>query len=289
MQYLKNNTIKTISANVPNFAGVPISLQNINTMPDNISFINTSSNNKNLIYIVNKNKTTNGRPDIYSDWYLINNISDTYGTRIYNSELTDWKLNITNSGNIYAYKKDSNYELSSLYKLDTKNNILGDLEQVYSPHSGISFLINDKSTIISMTTGEGLKTYLNNNFTGSNFSDSSLSGLSFTTLSNKCGENDTSENLIICSVPKEIKGYDSGLPDAWYQGFTTWDDNLYVVSADYPNGALLFNINTDGGVFENVDAKDLKINDSYSHVLFINKNDGSLWSLNIENILYQGD
>jgi hypothetical protein len=288
MQYLKNNTIKTISANVPDFAGISISLQDVTSLPDNINFINTSSNNENLIYVINKNKTTNNKPDVYSDWYLINNVNDTYGTRIYTSELTDWKVNITNSDKIYAYNKDSAYELSGLYKLNN-SSVLGDLNQIYNNHSGVSFLINDSTALISMTTGDGLKTYLNNNFNGSNFSDSNISSLDFTTLSNKCGENDSSENIIICSVPKEIKNYDSGLPDAWYQGFTSWDDNLYVVNNDYPNGALLFNINVDGSVFENIDARDLKINNNYSHVLFINKNDGALWSLNIENILYQGD
>ena len=289
MQYLKNNTIKTVSASIPDFAGVSISLQNINTLPDNISFINTSLDNKYLVYIVNKNKITNGKNDIYSDWYLINNVGDTYGTRIYTSELTDWKVNITNSGKIYAYNTDSAFETGRLYKLDTTNSVLGDLNQIYTDHSGASFLTNDSSALISMNTGEGLKTYLNNSFDGSNFYDSNLININFTTLSNKCGENDSYENIIICSVPKEIKNYDSGLPDAWYQGFTTWDDNLYIINKDYPSGTLLFNINTDGGVFENIDAKDLKINNNYSHVLFINKNDGSLWSLNIENILYQGD
>ena len=74
--------------------------------------------NKTAKTIITKSKTTNGKPDIYSDWYIINNSSDTYGTRIYTSELADWKLNISNSGKIYAYNTDSAYELSGLYKLN---------------------------------------------------------------------------------------------------------------------------------------------------------------------------
>lgn len=288
LQYSQNNVVKSVVANIPRNIGIATSLTNINILPDNIIHITNSSNNEYLAYIVSKTKTTNSKPDIYSDWYLMTVTNNTYTNRIYTSQLTSWKLNVTNSGQVYAYNTDTAYEISTLYKLTIPSQGgIGTLGQVYSGHTGTGYLLDDNFGLISMSTGSGLKIYTNNTFSGNAFSDNNLKDLSFKTLINKCSTNTYYGQLIICSVPKEIKNYDSGIPDAWYQGFTSWNDNLYIINSDYAEGALLFDIKQDGGVFENIDAKNLEINTIASHVLFINKNDGSLWSLNIENILFQ--
>lgn len=57
---------------------------------------------------------------------------------------------------------------------------------------------------------------------------------------------------------------------------TTFDDNLYVVNNNYINGQLLYDFKNDGGLSENIDGKDLKINNQKTHLTFINKNDSSL-------------
>lgn len=286
LQYLSGTTIKTISANIPDYYGSTGKLISVTALPDNIKYFTVSHDNKKAAYTVLKNRTSYGRQDTYTDWYLIVNSNDLYGDRIYSSELTSWKLLLDNSSTIYAFTGDTAYETNSLYKLDNDNN----LSQIYSNHNGMSFLLGDNSLLISIFTANGLKTYENNNFIGSAFTDTSINKLSFNTLVNKCGESSTNgEELIICGVPKEIKKYDSGLPDAWYQGMTSWDDNLYIVNNNYANGQLLFDINNDGGITETIDIKNLNIENTNSHLAFINKNDGSLWTLNIANILYQGD
>ncbi|MEI6352998.1 MAG: hypothetical protein WCO35_03650 [Candidatus Nomurabacteria bacterium] len=283
MQYLDGQKIKSFIAKIPTYTGLTSSLSNITNLPDNVSFINTSSNNKYLVYIVSKNKTTNGKKDFYSDWYLINNSDLDYGNRIYTSELTDWKLNITSTGQIYAFNTDTSHEISNLYKLNSNNqNTLGLLNKIYTGNTGTSFLLNSNNIFISMNTGDGLKSFISNNNSTGNIS---LNNINFSTLSNKCALSDSSDKLIICGVPKEIKNYDSGIPDAWYQGFTSWDDNLYVINNDYQSGSLLFDVNKDASIFDSIDMKNLKINNTNSHLGFINKNDGSLWTLNIENIL----
>lgn len=285
MQYLSGNTIKTISAVIPEYYGSTGKLINIVNLPDNIKFFTVSKDNKKAAYIVLKNKASYGRQDTYTDWYLIKDNSDIYGSRIYSSDFSSWKLLIDDDKNIYAFTGDTAYTTNSLYKLE--NNTLS---QIYSNHNGMSFLTAKDSLLVSIFTGNGLKIYKNNYFNGTNFTDSSIYPLQISTLANKCGENSKDgEELIICGVPKEIKNYESGLPDAWYQGLTSWDDNLYVINKDYPAGQMLFNLNSDGGISEKVDIKNVAIEDTKSHLAFINKNDGSLWTLNIGDILYQGD
>lgn len=285
MQYAEGNTIKTVSATVPEYHGSTANLLNIANLPDNIKFITTSPDAKKVAYVVTKNKTTNGFLDTYTDWYYISDVNETYGSRIYSSELSYWKLSLLNNGTVYAYTTPTYYEVNNLYKLNTGSSSLGKLSQVYGNHNGMYFNINNSNILVSIMTGNGLKTY-KKSFDNKSFTDYDLSSLNFNTLIDKCGQNDSNgENIIICSVPKEIKTYEYGLPDAWYQGMTTWDDNLYLVNNDYPYGQLLFDIRNDSEYQDIIDGKNLNINNLKTHLAFINKNDGSLWTLNIANIL----
>lgn len=275
LQYSANNTIKSILANVPDYYTIPNALENIISLENKITNISVSSDFSKAAYVVTKNKIINNKKDLFSDWYLINNNGLN---KIYTSELSSWKLQVINSGDIYAYNDDTAIEKSNLYKL---NNNTNSLKEIYAGHTGSSYLVNSNSVLTSAFTNSGLKIYSDQNFYGNTFSDNNLSNLNFKTLVNKCFLGD----LIICSVPKEIKNYDTGLPDAWYQGLTSWQDNLYVVNSDYTSGQMLFDLNIDGGVTDSFDLKNIQVTKNQNHVLFTNKNDGSLWSINIGNIL----
>lgn len=289
LQYLASDqeTIKTVTATIPESTSYTANLLNVTNLSDNIKFITTSPNNQKLAYLLTKKKTTNGFQDSSSDWYYLDKLSDTYGERVHRSELTDWKLILLNTGEMYAYTTDSYSTKNTLYQVDKTNSSLDSLSLIYGDHNGMSFLINQNNLLVSLATANGLKTYTNNSFRGAEtFSDYNLTSLNFQTLVNKCTQNDSeNQNLIICAVPKEISNYEYGLPDAWYQGMTTWEDNLYVVNQDYPLGQLLFDFQQDSDYTEKLDAKSLKISDDKIHLGFLNKNDSSLWTLNIANIL----
>ena len=278
LQYSSNNTVKSVLANIPEYYNVPNSLENITVLDNNITNISVSEDYSKAVYSVAKNKITNNKKDVLSDWYLINSNGTT---KIYTSNLSNWKLQITNSGSIFAYSNETSIENSSLYLL---NNNTKTLKQIYSGHTGSSYLINNNSLLSSAFTNSGLKIYLNQNFNEGVFSDNNLSNLNFKTLTNKCFLG----NIIICGAPKDIKNYDTGLPDAWYQGLTSWQDSLYLVNSDYTSGQLLFDINIDGGIIGDFDLKNIEVTKDQKHTLFINKNDGSLWSLNIDNIINVG-
>lgn len=286
LQYSSGDIIKTISATIPSSSSQPLNLLNIISLPDNIKNINYSPDNKKLVFTVVKSVNKGDFTDVYSDWYYIDNVDNLYGKRIYTSLFSFWKLIVLNSGEIYAYNTDSSYSKNNLYKLNSSVSSLGYLSLVYGPHFGMSFDIIKNKLLMSLYSANGIQLY-KKDFSGEPFSDTDLYKLNFSTLSNKCTQSEhENTGLIICSVPKGIKNnYDYNLPDAWYQGMTTWDDNLYVVSADYPTGQLLFDIHNDSSYQDKIDGKTLKITPDNRHLVFINKLDGSLWTLNIENIL----
>ena len=284
LQYFKNNNLKTITADIPSSSGP---LKNVDNLPDNISYISTSPDSQKLVYVVQKTTTTSDNfQDLTSDWYKIDKPTEIYGDRFYQSLFGYWKLIILNTGQVYAYTTDTYFESTNLYKVNTEASTSETtLEYIYGDHKGMSFLINSDSLVASIATASGQQVY-HNNFSGGSLVDSDLTPFTFQTLSNKCTQNDSGgSNLIICSVPKQITNYDYGLPDAWYQGMTSWDDNLYIINSKYPSGQLLYDFKNDGNVSQAMDSKNLQINQTKDHLIFINKNDGSLWTLNIQNIL----
>lgn len=285
IQYEENNNIKTITASIPEYFGSTANLLNIASLPDNIKFITTSPDSKKLLYIVTKNKTTNDFSDFYTDWYYINDINNTYGNKIYTSPLFYWKASLLNDGTIYPFTIPTYFESNNLYKLSFSSSSLGVLKQIYGNHNGMFFNINDNNILVSIMTGDGIKLY-KKSFTDKSFTDYDLISLNFNTLGDKCAQYDSKvDTTIICSVPKTIKTYEYGLPDGWYQGMTSWDDNLYIVNDEYTFGQLLFDIHSDSDYQDIIDGRNLNINNLKTHLAFINKNDGSLWTLNIINIL----
>jgi len=68
MQYLNSNkVIKTIIATMPTYFNTPAKLENIISLPDNITNISISPDNKKLIYLVSKQTNIGGEKDVYSD------------------------------------------------------------------------------------------------------------------------------------------------------------------------------------------------------------------------------
>lgn len=277
LQYSANNNIKTILATIPDYYGTEKDLENVNDLDNNITNVSISPDFSKAVYVLTKNKTTNNKKDLISDLFLIDNNGRN---KIYSSDLSSWKTQINNSGEIFVYNNETSKEKNGLYKLDIYQR---KLNNIYQGHTGSSYLINNNSILISSFTDNGIKLYKNANFYGDTFTDNNLFDLKLKTLTNKCSLGDN----IICAVPKEIKNYDSGLPDAWYQGATSWDDNLYIFNEEYPLGQLLFDMKTDGQVDGFFDLKDIKITKDNNRVLFINKNNGELWSLYIGNISNQ--
>ena len=65
-------------------------------------------------------------------------------------------------------------------------------------------------------------------------------------------------------------------------------DNLYVLNNEYRQGKLLLDFKSDKQLLEIIDGRNLSINEEKgTHLAFINKNNSSLWTLNILHLLNQ--
>ena len=76
--------------------------------------------------------------------------------------------------------------------------------------------------------------------------------------------------MVYCAVPTTIFG--SNLPDGWYQGIVSFDDGIW--SKNISTGESKNVLNRFGA-----DIMNIFVSDDENHLIFTDKNDGTLWSL----------
>ncbi|MEI6022241.1 MAG: hypothetical protein WCQ32_00120 [bacterium] len=102
-------------------------------------------------------------------------------------------------------------------------------------------------------------------------SDGTITTLAITTLPEKCVW--TSQDALICATMQNPPT--GNYPDTWYAGITHFSDKIIRISP----GLNMLSILYDGGV--DFDATNLQYDEMHNQLYFINKNDSTLWRLNI--------
>lgn len=106
-----------------------------------------------------------------------------------------------------------------------------------------------------------------------NVENKTISDLGFTALADKCAWSKKNKNTVYCAVPVRVSS--SNLPDDWYQGIVSFDDGIWSK-------------NTTSGESKNIlsrfgaDIIKLFVSDDENYLIFIDKNDGTLWSLKLD-------
>jgi len=283
-QYLdQNQNTKSLLATLPTPDNGPKKLVDPQDLPEQITKVAVSEDNTKLIFLVAKETKAKGEKDVFADLYSLENVYSA-PTKIFTSPLTAWNLFLENNGNIYLSEIDTAFEVNNLYKLKIKNKdnyLENTLEKLYGDHTGLSFLFQQNNLLISANTGSGIKTYLNNLFFNKKFKDRDLKELPFKTLAKKCA---FGEKILVSAVPKDIKNYNKFLPDSWYQGTENFSDNLYYLDPE-GNFQIHFLYNLGNQKPTDFDLLSLKVTTQNSHLVMINKNDRSLWTLKIKNLV----
>lgn len=83
--------------------------------------------------------------------------------------------------------------------------------------------------------------------------------------------------LLFCGVPVLISG--GSYPDAWYQGVVSFTDEAWSISASDDKTKLIMDVSTEAG--EPLDVINPSLSPDERFLLFTNKNDLTLWSLQL--------
>lgn len=218
-------------------------------------------------------------PDRSQFFYLVKNSNGVTGStrsfvetkksQVFNSPYREWLSQWVGPTNIFLTTKASSSVKGSLFALNTTN---GTLKKIFGGILGLTTLSNNTGTVVlySASTGSGTELGL---FDVVNHTTSSLN---MDGLPEKCVW--SNDNIAIyCATPSNMSGKQ---PDSWYQGLTSFDDTF--IKIDSSTGEVTSVANVDNLGDQYVDATHLFLDNKNTELYFINKKDGTLWSLDLE-------
>lgn len=259
-RYLKedNSTIETYlgqiipSALVDGFANITGVF-----LPENITDLAVSPDTKSFVYLL---PTSDGVAGISIR-------SDGSGKKeLFSSPFDEWLLDLKNGG----------------LKITTKasNGILGYMYSV-SPTGILQKVIGDIAGLTTNASPDGRQILYDTSSTGQiSLYVRQVNGnsvrLGVATLPEKCVWSKDSINLY-CAVPIGLNSSES-YPDDWYQGIAHFQDAIWKINTSSGSISQINNLESN-----QIDAVDLVLDTNESFLVFKNKNDDTLWSLDLRS------
>ena len=168
--------------------------------------------------------------------------------------------------NIVLLTKPSAKAESYLYFLNSKT---GALTRILGGIKGLTAVVSPDGEKI-IFSGIGQDGTESKNY---NLKTKTVSELGFAVLADKCAWCRKNKNMIYCAV--SAKKPDTNQPDGWYQGLVSFDDGIW--SKNISTGESQSVLSRFGA-----DIMNIFVNDDENYLIFINKNDGTLWSLKLK-------
>jgi hypothetical protein len=222
-------------------------------------------------------------PDMSKIFYLLDNsptgsigdegtLGSTNTNIVFSSPFRQWVPDWASDSTIFMTTSASANSSGYLYQL---NQSTGGLTKLLGPKTGFSTLGNaDGSKVLYSTasannTGVSLFVY--------SLKDQSSTPLNLSTLPDKCVWSKLNTDIVYCAVPNSLP--EAEYPDAWYQGTVSFTDSLW--SIDTATGQTLLLANPTNIAHANIDGMDLQLDSDEDTLMFMNKNDLTLWDLRL--------
>ncbi|MEK7178854.1 MAG: hypothetical protein AAB727_01195, partial [Patescibacteria group bacterium] len=145
------------------------------------------------------------------------------------------------------------------------------LQKILGNIRGLTALLSPdkKNVLFSRSTETDFKTYLYD------IKNKTAFFFPVVTLPEKCA---WKERTVYCGAPREIP--EALYPDDWYQGVVSFSDDIWKIDAD--TGAVDIVVNGESSQDGGFDATGLMIQSDGTSLLFTNKNDSTLWSVELK-------
>ncbi len=257
-----NNTINTFNASVR----ISTTTSNVingelagDYLPINIGAIAINPKGD-KIFGLSKNSDGGSIGTLYS-------FTDKNQKKIFESPIGLWDISWPNDNTVLFTTNASHSDQGFSYFL---NPLTASFEKITGNAYGLSSLANNNSSLTVFSK-------IINNTEKINIYDAKtkkINDLDISTMADKCAWGRTENKNLYCGVPSS---WPSGLyPDAWYQGSVKFTDNIWFIN---PNKT------TEQLVETKADMMDIQISSDDKYLSFRNKNDYSLWVLDITKAL----
>lgn len=185
---------------------------------------------------------------------------------LYESPLRQISISWPETGTIIAHTKPSAFATGAVFAINSSS---GSAKMLRSD-LGISPLLDNKLAKMLYSTGSRLGMSL---FVGPK--EGPFKAVSVQTLADKCAwlkKKDTA----YCAVPDNFPL--SAMPDAWYHGTESFSDSIFKINPSDESAQKAFDLSDSG---EEIDATDLQVSPDDKYLVFRNKNDLSLWMMEL--------
>lgn len=202
----------------------------------------------------------------------VGSVERTDGTRavaVFTTPLSALRVSFAGKGQYLAYTKPSGTLLGDAFLVDSA----GHFSRVAGPLSGLVALASPsgKWVLVSYTLNAAMQMEL------VNVATSETLPLPVATIADKCVWT-ADDSAIYCGIPVNPPA-GAAYPDDWYQGAVHFSDRLWKiqVAGRYAQLVLDFSKETE----MSLDAESLATDALGTTLVFVNKNDGSLWSYSL--------
>ena len=256
----ENNNVQSYLATVPKRDSTIKDL--VGTfLPENILNISISPDTTKYFYLFKTGETTSG---------IVGTFGATPKTQVFSHAFSEWTSAWIDAKKILFTTKPSSGISGFAYTLDTQTKLF-------------SKILGDKKGLIILPNKDGKQMLFSESGVGSivakilTLTPRGEQQLGIRTFAEKCvwGKDPI---IMYCAIPKSIPSVP--LPDSWYQGVISFDDNLWRVNTQTGIYELLADPMKDSS--EEIDVTNMALDDTESLLYFINKKDATLWSLNIK-------
>ncbi len=210
-----------------------------------------------IFYLIDGGETASG---------IISDFSNQKKRVVFSLPFSDFNVAWPSKNIISLLSKPSAFAGGVLYFLNPRSE---KTEKIIGGVKGLTALVspNGKKVIYSQTDGRGFKTKI------LDVSGRSMVDFYARTLPEKCAWSEKDEDIVYCAVPYSPPSAD--YPDDWYKGKISFNDSIAKIDIATGETKVLFSE-------RGFDVINPFLSPDDGYFIFVNKKDGSLWSLKVE-------
>jgi len=199
----------------------------------------------------------------------VSNWSGGSKKQIWNSPIKELISQYVNNKTVALTTKSEENTEGFLYFVDTGN---GSTRRIIGNIIGLSTLVDSSATrVLYLKQEQGVEMFLYDMTT------KTRDAVYPVTFPEKCVWSSKNKDIVFCAVPKE--GVEKSSLTFWYKGLNQFNDDIWKYDLENKTSDIVLSMSSETS--ENIDVIKPILSESEQYLVFMNKRDNALWSLDL--------